>query len=242
MPEIFGAALMGGGSGPAFAAIDVTYTAGATCTCALGSKTFTAPDTSGQALFVVPTAGQWMVTISQSGEVPVSETVNVTEGKAYTVALSFTLYLVKDGDPCENVTGGYTAVSWGDSQYVAGTPTVSYSGGAMTIVQAYKGINTRGRVYCNNQIDFSKYKTLFVELECSSATGNAWSYVGILSDKNNPSSSLASISTTINSGKVVKSVDVSEIVSGFLNIAMNAGTEQITTKIYNAWLSNEVAT
>ena len=99
MPEIFGAALMGGGSGPAFAAIGVTYPEGATCTCSLGSKTLTAPDTSGQALFIVPTAGQWVVTISQSGQEPKSETVAVTESKAYTLDIFFVLVgdLYKDG-------------------------------------------------------------------------------------------------------------------------------------------------
>lgn len=105
MPEIFGAALMGGGSGPAYAAISVTYPDGATCTCALGSKTFTAPDTSGQALFIVPTAGEWTVSISQSGQEPKSQTVNVNESKAYVIELIFGLYLYKDGDKLDGVGG-----------------------------------------------------------------------------------------------------------------------------------------
>ena len=113
MPEIFGAALMGGGSGPAYAAIGVTYSAGATCTCALGSKTFTAPDTSGQALFIVPTAGQWVVTISQSGYQPRSQTVDVVENKAYTVELSFALYLYNTGDENSAVTGGWSVTPKG---------------------------------------------------------------------------------------------------------------------------------
>lgn len=110
MPEIFGAALMGGGSGPAYAAIGVTYPAGATCTCALGSKTFTAPDTSGQALFIVPTAGQWVVTISQSGQQPVSQTISVTESKAYVITLVFDLILYDAGDQRVEVTGGWQAL------------------------------------------------------------------------------------------------------------------------------------
>lgn len=97
MPEIFGAALMGGGTGKAFAAIGVTYPAGATCTCSLGSKTLTAPDTSGQALFIVPTAGEWVVTITQDGQEPKSETVTVTESKAYMLDIFFAIELYKDG-------------------------------------------------------------------------------------------------------------------------------------------------
>ena len=91
-----------GGSGPAFAAISVTYPAGATCTCALGSKTFTAPDTSGQALFIVPTAGEWVVSISQSGQQPVSKTVSITTaGQAVTITITFGL-----------IYGGQTSVEF----------------------------------------------------------------------------------------------------------------------------------
>lgn len=108
MPEIFGAALMGGGSGPAFAAIGVTYPAGATCNCALGSKVLKAPDTSGTALFIVPYAGEWVVTISQSGQEAKSQTVIVTESKAYVIELIFGLYLYKDGDKLDGVGGTWT--------------------------------------------------------------------------------------------------------------------------------------
>lgn len=50
-----------GGMGKAFAAISVTYPVGSVCTCTKGTKTFTAKDTSGSYLFLIPEAGTWTV-------------------------------------------------------------------------------------------------------------------------------------------------------------------------------------
>lgn len=154
MPEIFGAALMGGGSGPAYAAISVTYPAGATCTCALGSKTFTAPDTSGQALFIVPTAGDWVVTISQSGKEPVSEVVNVTESAAYTIMLNFSLWIYNAGTDFTSVTGGWQ-----------GNGKIIYQFNAADIsVQPTQIGGADAGVLCTiNKIDLTNYSTLYMD-------------------------------------------------------------------------------
>lgn len=161
MPEIFGAALMGGGSGPAYAAIGVTYPEGATCTCSLGSKTLTAPDTSGQALFIVPTAGQWVVTISQSGQEPKSETVAVTESKAYTLDIFFAVELYKDG-----------------VEYVPWTVSVASGdyGGAEKRATSLYVVNTRGGgvfggiIRTTNTVDLIEASV--IGLTVSSISGN----------------------------------------------------------------------
>ena len=89
MPEIFGAALMGGGSGPAFAAIGAIYPAGAICTCSYNGQTLTAKDTSGRALFLVPSAGQWLVKATNGGQ-EVEDTVSITtQGQVASVTLAF---------------------------------------------------------------------------------------------------------------------------------------------------------
>lgn len=89
MPEIFGAALMGGGSGRAYAAIGAIYPAGATCTCSYGGKTIAAKDTSGRALFLVPSAGQWLVKATNGGQ-EVEDTVSITtKGQVASVTLAF---------------------------------------------------------------------------------------------------------------------------------------------------------
>lgn len=140
MSEIFGAALTGGGSGPAYAAISVTYPAGATCTCALGNKTLPAPDTSGQALFIVPTAGEWTVTAT-NGSLSKSASVNVTESKAYSVSIAFTLILFQNGSDNTAVTGGWTS------------KTGNYVG-------FDAGGNTYKESYSNNKVDLTGYSTL----------------------------------------------------------------------------------
>lgn len=89
MPEIFGAALMGGGSGPTFAAIGAIYPAGAICTCSYNGQTLTAKDTSGRALFLVPSAGQWLVKATNGGQ-EVEDTVSITtQGQVASVTLAF---------------------------------------------------------------------------------------------------------------------------------------------------------
>ena len=127
MPEIFGAALMGGGSGPAFAAIGVIYPAGATCTCSYGGKTITAKDTSGRTLFLVPTAGQWLVkAASQSQEA--EDTVSITtQGQVVSVTLAFFTATIETTFPtdCTSVTCKKDAVT-------LSVPSGSLSSGSYT--------------------------------------------------------------------------------------------------------------
>lgn len=86
---IYGAALMGGGSGPAFAAIGAIYPVGAVCTCSYNGQTLTAKDTSGRALFLVPSAGQWLVKATNGGQ-EVEDTVSITtQGQVASVTLAF---------------------------------------------------------------------------------------------------------------------------------------------------------
>lgn len=64
------------GGGSSFAAIiQVTYNAGAICTCSNGSKTLTAPDTSGDVKFIVKSKGTWTITTILGSR---SETASVT--------------------------------------------------------------------------------------------------------------------------------------------------------------------
>ena len=86
---IYGVALMGGGSGPAFAAIGAIYPVGAVCTCSYNGQTLTAKDTSGRALFLVPSAGQWLVKATNGGQ-EVEDTVSITtQGQVASVTLAF---------------------------------------------------------------------------------------------------------------------------------------------------------
>lgn len=74
------------GGGSSFAAIiQVTYNAGATCTCSNGSKTLTAPDTSGSATFIVKSKGTWTITTILGSRSKTASVNITTDGQVETV-------------------------------------------------------------------------------------------------------------------------------------------------------------
>ena len=79
------------------ATISITYPAGSICTCSDGSTTFTAPDTGGSWVCVVPNAGTWTVKAT-NGTSTATDTVTITEyGQNESVTLTYIIYLFKDG-------------------------------------------------------------------------------------------------------------------------------------------------
>lgn len=90
--------VLSGGTGKPYAVIGVTYPLGSTVTCTNGSKTLKAKDTSGKAIFVIPTAGTWTVK-AVKGSQSASEAVSITaEGQVATVTLTYELIVYKPGD------------------------------------------------------------------------------------------------------------------------------------------------
>ena len=106
--------VLSGGADKPYAVIGVTYPSGATCTCTNVSKTLTAKDTTGKALFVIPSAGTWTVK-AVKGSKSTSKAVSITtEGQVETITLIFELILFNGGDNT-SVTGGwsYTITDYG---------------------------------------------------------------------------------------------------------------------------------
>ena len=139
-----------------YAVIRVTYPSGSTCTCTNGSKTLTAKDTSGKALFVIPSAGTWTVT-AVSGSKSTSKTVSITaEGQVETVTLMYGLYIFKNGS---GLTSGYSI----KSNSIISAPTVSGD----TI--SWSGDSSSGGVafYIDPAVALSGYTKLCVDFECS---------------------------------------------------------------------------
>ena len=96
-----------GVSSKPYAVIGVTYPSGSTCTCTNGRKTLTTKDTSGKAMFIIPSAGTWTVT-AVSGSKSKSIAVSITaEGQVEVVTLIYELILFDGGDNT-GVTGGWT--------------------------------------------------------------------------------------------------------------------------------------
>ncbi len=144
------------GGGIPYAIIGVTYPSGSTCTCTNGTRTLTAKDTTGKALFVIPAAGTWTVK-AVSGSKTASKAVSITaEGQVETVKLAYALILF-DGTDNTDVTGGLKLqVGTYDSAVVSSAPI---SGGKITFNKTgYVG------VYPAKKADITNYSTLRVEL------------------------------------------------------------------------------
>ena len=108
------------GEAAPYAVISVTYPAGSVCTCAKGTKTYKAKNTSGRALFAVPEVGDWTVSCTD-GTQTASTTVSITaDGQNATATLAYNLRLFDNGDECTDVTGGWTI-----SGYQFGYPPAS---------------------------------------------------------------------------------------------------------------------
>ena len=83
----------GGGSGDVYAFIICTYPAGSTCTASNGTRTLTAPDTSGSVVFDIPTPSStpesWTVTAT-NGVNTATQTVSITyDGQSVSVNLAY---------------------------------------------------------------------------------------------------------------------------------------------------------
>ena len=98
----------GGSSADIFAFIRGTYPEGSTCTCSNGSVTLTAADTSGTAVFKVPTYGTWTITSTLSTQSASTQVAigSSERGTCGTFALSYRI-----------------PVEYQELQYIASTAT-----------------------------------------------------------------------------------------------------------------------
>jgi hypothetical protein len=213
-----------------YAVIDVTYPSGSVCTCSNGSVTLTAKDTTGKAIFVIPSAGTWTVT-AVSGSKSTSKAVSITaEGQVETVELTYGLYIFKNGS---GLTSGYSI----KSNSMISAPTVSGD----TI--SWSGNSSSGGVafYIDPAVALSGYTKLCFDFECSyNYGGNYGMGFGVGTD--------AAASTTINNtnwtakvtstaqGTIARNTvqcDISALTdSEYIKIvgSYSAG------KVYNIWL------
>ena len=213
-----------------YAVIDVTYPSGSVCTCSNGSVTLTAKDTTGKAIFVIPSAGTWTVT-AVSGSKSTSKAVSITaEGQVETVELTYGLYIFKNGS---GLTSGYSI----KSNSMISAPTVSDD----TI--SWSGNSSSGGVafYIDPAVALSGYTKLCVDFECSYNYGGDYGMgFGVGTD--------AAASTTINNtnwtakvtstaqGTIARNTvqcDISALTdSEYIKIvgSYSAG------KVYNIWL------
>lgn len=209
---------VGIGTRKPYAVIGVTYPSGSTCTCTNGSKTLTAKDTSGKALFVIPSAGTWTVK-AVSGSQLKSVAVEITyEGQVETVALSFALVLFDNGV----VAGIAWDYVYNQNSFASSTisdvinmrsQTLDISG-VRTAPRAYRGISTA--------IDLSEYSILKIRTKtCTSSAGYGYFQIGTSLSGSN----LGQVAITKETGQTT-SIDVSAInQSGFIMMQVFGGND-----------------
>ena len=215
-----------------YAIISVTYPEGSTCTCSNGSVTLTAKDTSGKALFVIPSAGTWTVK-TVSGSQTKSAAVEITaEGQVETVELTYELYIFKNGS---GLTSGYSIES--NSNNITSAPTVSND----TI--SWSGNSDSGGVsfYINPAVALSGYTKLCVDFECSYNWGGDYGMgFGVGAD-----AASASMITNTNWTAKVTSTTQGAIARNTVQCDISALTDSeyikvvgsySAGKIYNIWL------
>lgn len=227
------------GGGKPFAVIGATYPSGSTCTCTNGSKKLTAKDTSGQALFVIPSTGTWTVTCT-NGTDTASEAVSITaDGQTKTVNLDYGI-LFANGDQHTALSGGWVASYRGSADYSIGDTLATGSNNAGT---AYKFSTT-------NKIDLSKYTTLKAQFTGLNLYGSTtWLTYDITAERFIGSGIVSSVVTgemsegkytygdILNVGRtisrpteadVVLSYDVSSVSEGYVAVAFGFCTGAVT--------------
>lgn len=156
------------------ATINITYPAGSTCTCSDGTTTLSAPDTSGTWACIVPNAGTWTLSCTDG----TSEAVTITtDGQSVSVALSYFLWLYRDGDTCDAVSGGWSSPEWGGNDF---SKVVTFNESSMQIsTEVFGGSIGYGHAFTKSVIDLSEISTLkfrITGIGATSSASNAFSF------------------------------------------------------------------
>ena len=215
---------LGGGGSKVVASIVVSYPAGSTLTCTLGSKVLTAKDTSGKWVFGLPSTGNWVVKAVKDSKSK-SATVSITaEGQVKTVELVYQLYIFKSGS---GLTSGYSVNGDGN----VSNANISWSGNANG-----GGIST----YIKPAVALNNYTKLCVDFECSYNWGGDYG-MGIGVGKDAASGSM--ITNTSWTAKVTNGANPIARNTAQCDISKLTDSEYIKIvgsysagKIYNIWL------
>ena len=163
---------LGGGGSKVVASIVVTYPAGSTCTCTLGSRVLTAKDTSGKWVFGLPSTGNWVIKAT-SGSKSKSKTVEITaEGQVKTVTIMFEAILWEAGaDQNTSITGGFAA---NNTTYVKiGNSTVTITGECTYFGEGSHAWSYSGNFYTKKKVTKDDF-----EYFCANITKNTGTHDG----------------------------------------------------------------
>lgn len=209
---------LGGSGSKVVASIVVSYPAGSTLTCTLGSKVLTAKDTSGKWVFGLPSIGDWVVKAIKDSQ-SASKAVSITaEGQVETVTLMFELLLFNNG-----LVDG---IAW-DYVYNQDTDASSSISDVIKLssrswdnnISLQRPVARRG---ISSAIDLSKYSMLKIRTKaCARSDGDAELWIGSSLAGND----LGEASITKTAGQTT-SIDVAAIAkSSFITIWARSGNE-----------------
>lgn len=219
------------------ATINITYPAGSTCTCSDGTTALSAPDTSGTWACIVPNAGTWTVTSTSGTETDSKAATITTDGQSVSVALSYFLWLYKDGDTCDAVSGGWSSPVWGHEDF---SKVVTFNESSMQIsTEVFGGSIAYGHVFTNSVIDLSEISTLkfrITGIGATSSDGNAFSFqLCVASEFPNKQTPSFPVSLSITKTGLF-SVDVSSMNAGCVGVWITTrGYAKTTMTISKVW-------
>lgn len=215
-----------------YAVIGVTYPAGATCTCTNGSTTLTAKDTTGKAMFIIPTKGTWTVK-AVKGSQSKSAAVSITAaGQVATVTLLYVLDM-------------YNAGTFGtDSSGTKFSATCYTTNGYNKITENSNDLYWWCDPSTNNlfcilpSIDPSGYSTLKMQISASNMNGAGRFGLATGSDRSSGDYAAQSSFSAFTGAKLL-SVDISNVPSGkyYAKLTQTGNSGSATTaNITHVWL------
>lgn len=219
------------------ATINITYPAGSTCTCSDGTTTLSAPDTSGTWACIVPNAGTWTVTSTSGTETDSKAATITTDGQSVSVALSYFLWLYKDGDTCDAVSGGWSSPVWGHEDF---SKVVTFNESSMQIsTEVFGGSIGYGHAFTKSVIDLSEISTLkfrITGIGATSSGSNAFSFkLCVASEFPNKQTPSFPVSLSITKTGLF-SVDVSSMNAGCVGVWITTrGYAKTTMTISEVW-------
>ena len=215
------------GGGSAFAVIDISYPEGAACTCSNGVRTMQAKDTSGHWMFQIPRAGEWTVTAENESSSK-SKTVNITESRAYTVDIKFTLVLYDSGSEYPESTGEWSVTSSSGENADACSITKNAKN-----MDFFAGYHSTASFSHSQPIDMSGYATLHILGKFDDKSSGESGTVGV-STSNSGEEFNASVSMSgIDSGNVQRDVDLSNVnTNAYFKIYMKDTCQFTASKIW----------
>ena len=215
---------LGGGGSKVVASIVVSYPAGSTLTCTLGSKVLTAKDTSGKWVFGLPSTGNWVVKATK-GSQNTSKTISITaEGQVETVELIYQLIIFKVGQgavvPLSSSTDENGRVTIKTDKLTISKTSQNYCGAT---------------VYTTNLVNLLPYHTLHADVALTPLSNDYRCYLYVsesapdgTDDWPGKVSGLAVTEITASSSRV--SLDISSVNSGYVALG-NYGYGSVT----NIW-------